>query len=236
MIIYVIRHGETEANKEGRLQGWTDIPLNAKGIELAEETGRGMKGIHFDRCYSSPLIRARQTAELVLKESGNPDVPIVTDERLKEIHMGVWEGKPFRTGPEQTIMPEAKQFLSDPFSFPGFPGGENAQDVCGRTQEFLKELVEEAGRKEAEGKDCGKENETVLIAIHGFAMRAMLNFLYEDPSDFWQQHVPFNCEVNILETSGDKLQIVEKNKVYYDPALCIDRYAEMQNRLKDAAK
>jgi len=224
MIIYIIRHGETAANKEGRFQGWTDIPLNEKGVELAEVTGRGMKGIHFDRCYSSPLIRARQTAELVLRESGNAQVPIITDDRLKEIHMGEWEGETFRIGPEKKIRPDAKEFFWNPFGFEGFPGGENAREVCGRTQEFLKELAAGAGQN---------EDETVLIAIHGFAMRAMLNFLYDDPADFWQQHVPFNCEVNILEAAGGKLRILEKNKVYYDPEQCIDRYAEMTNRLQE---
>lgn len=230
MIIYIIRHGETKANKEGRFQGWTDVPLNEKGVELAEMTGRGMKGIRFDRCFSSPLIRARQTAQLVLKESGNPDIPIVIDDRLKEINMGDWEGMMFRQGSDQALISEAKKFFRDPFSFCGFPGGENAREVCGRTQEFLKELAAETHRTETAAK------ETVLIAIHGFAMRAMLNFLYDDPSDFWHQHVPFNCEVNILEAVDGTLHIIEENKVYYDPALCIDRYAEIQSRLAESAQ
>jgi len=224
MILYIIRHGETKANKEGRLQGWSDVPLNEKGIELAQVTGKALQNIQFDRCYSSPLIRARQTAEQVLLHSGNRSVPVIIDERIKEINMGDWEGKTFRTGPEGALLPEAKDFFRDPFSFDGFPGGENAQDVCRRTQEFLRELAAE------------DSEDTVLVAIHGFAMRAMLNFLYDDPADFWQKHVPFNCEVNILEASGGVLRILEENKVYYDPALCIDRYAEMKNRLANAAQ
>ena len=227
MIIYVIRHGETNANKEGLLQGWTNNPLNEKGIELAEVTGRALQGIRFDRCYASPLIRARQTAELVLRESGNADVPILTDDRLKEIHMGEWEGKSFRSGPDGAMCPEAKSFFQDPFSFAGFSGGEKARDVCERTQAFLREL---AARTEGDGAEPGPPV-TVLIATHGFAMRAMLNFLYDDPSDFWHKHVPFNCEVNILEAAGGSLRIIEEDKVYYDPVLCVDRYAKYKDSL-----
>ena len=216
MLLYIVRHGETEANKEGRLQGWTNNPLNEKGIELAEITGRAMKGIVFDGCYSSPLIRARQTAEIILRESGNTDVPIICDERIKEINMGAWEEKHFRTEHREVPMEAARQFFNTPFAFPGFPEGENARQVCDRTQAFLKELT---------ASDDGK---TYLISIHGFAMRAMLNYLYEDPSDFWQQHVPLNCEVNILEASGGIVRFAEKNKLYYDASYCIDRYKDMQ--------
>ena len=94
MKIYIIRHGETKLNAEGIIQGWLDEPLNDNGIKLAEITGRAMKGIRFDYCFSSPLIRAKQTAEIVLKESGNSTTPIYFDDRLKELHFGELEGKP----------------------------------------------------------------------------------------------------------------------------------------------
>lgn len=215
MKLYIIRHGETEANKEGRFQGWTDNPLNEKGFELAEVTGRGMEGIRFDRCYSSPLIRAVQTAQTVLKYSGNPDVPIRTDDRLKEINMGDWENKKFRSEPGGRFSEKALHYFRDPFSVEKFPNGEHARDVCERTKEFLKELAAE------------DSEDVCLIAIHGFAMRAMLNFLYEDPTDFWQKHVPYNCEVNILEAKKGRIRILEGDKVYYDQSQCVDRYKEI---------
>ena len=82
MKIYVIRHGETNANKEGVLQGSSDWPLNENGIKLAKLTGQNMKDIKFDICYSSPLIRAKDTAKYVLGESGN-NTEIIFDDRLK---------------------------------------------------------------------------------------------------------------------------------------------------------
>ena len=69
MLLYIIRHGETDYNAKGVLQGHMDAPLNESGRSLAAIVGRAMKGIRFDRCISSPLKRASKTAEIVLRES-----------------------------------------------------------------------------------------------------------------------------------------------------------------------
>ena len=63
MKLYMIRHGQTEWNKEKRLQGRADIPLNAYGIQLAEETRDGLLGVRFDIAFTSPLKRAKKTAQ-----------------------------------------------------------------------------------------------------------------------------------------------------------------------------
>ena len=97
MKIYVIRHGETDANKNGVLQGSSNWPLNDSGIKLAILTGQKMKDIKVDICYSSPLDRALQTASIILKESKN-NTKIEIDERISEINMGNYEGKKFRPG------------------------------------------------------------------------------------------------------------------------------------------
>ena len=66
MRLYIIRHGETEWNVSGRMQGSTDIPLNEKGIRLAQVTAEGLKDVSFDLAITSPLERAKQTAEIIL--------------------------------------------------------------------------------------------------------------------------------------------------------------------------
>ena len=76
-------------------------------------TGRAMRGIHFDGCFSSPLVRAKETAEIVLRESGN-DIPIVTDDRLREISFGVMEGRKLEEMGEAGLL-----FFTDPFRFEG---------------------------------------------------------------------------------------------------------------------
>ena len=186
MTIYVLRHGETALNAKGVMQGWIDEPLNQNGRSLAAATGRAMreKGIRFDFCFSSPLARARETVEIVLRESGN-EIPVTFDDRLREINFGDLEGK------THAEMGEAGElFFLDPLRLPAFPNGESVKDVCARTQAFLRELL------------ARDEEKTCLIGTHGCAARAMLNRLYDDPSDFWQGHAPYNCSVNIVETEA----------------------------------
>jgi len=211
MRIYVIRHGETNANKNGVLQGTSNWPLNDYGIELAEITGTNMKGIKFDACFSSPLERAKQTAEIILKNSGNNNVDINYDTRIQEMCMGIYEGKKFK--PDELEVPLIKMllFAKNAFLCGRFKGGESARDVCKRTQEFLKDL-------------SNKKYENVLVSTHGCATRAMLNMFYSNKFDFWQGHVPYNCAVNIIEVNDGKMELIEKDKVYYDDKYIVDRY------------
>ncbi len=208
MKIYVLRHGETALNAKGVMQGWLNEPLNQNGRDLAVATGRAMRRIRFDACISSPLVRARETVEIILRESGN-ELPVSVDDRIREINFGDLEGKTFRE------MGEAGElFYTDPFRLTGFPNGETIRDLCKRTQAFLWELIE---------KDDGK---TYLIGTHGCAARAMLNFLYDDPSDFWQGRAPYNCSVNIVESHAGVPRLTAIDKVYYDPELIVDHYKQ----------
>ena len=232
--IYIIRHGETNLNVRGVLQGRLDEPLNQAGRDLAEITGRNMREIHFDRCISSPLVRAYETAEIVLRESGN-DIPIEIDERIQEMNFGELEGKKLQTMGEVGML-----FMTDSFRFPGFPGGENFRQLCDRTQDFLKELggswqgsqkmagsmAESAEQAWTVNSDVNGEADgpNILVATHGCALRAMLNFLYEDPTNFWQENVPYNCCVNIVEADGDGLRLVARDKIYYPEEMIVDRY------------
>ena len=84
-MLYIMRHGKTEWNKKKKLQGRTDIPLCQEGIEMAEKAREEYKDVHLDICYCSPLIRARKTAGILLE---GRNVPIVTDDRLKEMCFG----------------------------------------------------------------------------------------------------------------------------------------------------
>ena len=165
MKIYILRHGETDLNAKSVMQGRLDEPLNERGRELAVLSGRGIRGVRFDRCVSSPLKRARETAELVLKESRN-DIPVTTDERIIEIDFGEFEGKKL---PDDEF---GRSFYTDPLGAKGFPGGESVRDVCTRTQAFLKELIDR------------DDDMTYLISTHGCALRAMTNFFFEDGRNF----------------------------------------------------
>lgn len=210
MKIYVIRHGETNANKNGVLQGCSNWPLNEDGIKLAKITGSNMKDIKFDACFSSPLDRAMQTAKLVLENSEN-NIDIQIDERIKEFNMGIYEGKKITKQELEVPLLKILTFKFNPFFCTRFKEGETIKELCKRTQEFLNEL-----------KD--KDYNNVLVSTHGCAMRAMLNKLYSNSFDFWQGVVPYNCAVNIIEVKNGKMQLIEKDKIYYDSKYIVDRY------------
>ena len=206
MKIYIVRHGETALNAKSVMQGRLDEPLNESGRELAVITGQNMKNVRFDVCISSPLKRAEETAKIILKESGN-DIPVVFDDRITEIDFGELEGKRLSEMGEQGYL-----FYSDPLKFDGFPHGENVYDVRKRTGEFLEELI---------SKNDGK---TYLVSTHGCAMRAMVNGLFDDPSDFWRGHAPYNCSFTIIECDGGAPRITALDRVFYDKELIVDRF------------
>lgn len=208
MKIYIVRHGETKGNVKASLNGWIDDPLNENGIKIAIQTGEGLKGIVFDACFSSPLSRAKKTAELILKESGN-NCDVHYDDRLKELNVGDYEG-------ESVESDAVKNYLKNPLQAPAFPNGESVKDVIIRTQEFLHEIVK-------------LNYKCVLVSTHGCALRAMLNFLYEDKDNFWHTGVPLNCCINILESNDGKIKLIEEDVIYYDKSLCVDRFKMLTN-------
>lgn len=212
MLIWIVRHGETEANTSGVLEGRTDGKLTVSGLEMANEVGAALEGITFDLAFSSPLSRAVDTARRLLDASGNGSLPIRVDDRLLEIDMGTWEGVHFLPGERSVDAEQIRLFFERPFVFQGFPGGENAREVCARTQDFLRELAAAPFDK-------------VLVSTHGFALRAMLNQLYADPSDFWQGGVPLNCTVSIVEVTDGCLRLLASDEILYDQSRCVDRYS-----------
>lgn len=209
MHIYIIRHGETEGNKNSVVQGRLDLPLNEDGRLLARLTGEKLKDIKFDVCYSSPLLRAKQTAEEFLKASGNLDTKIIYDDRIREIDMGLFEGKTLKNK-SFDVLP-VTIFNKNPFIVGKVFGGESIYSVIKRTSSFLKEL-------------STMPYENVLVSTHGCALRCMLNGLYDNRLNFWQGHVPYNCVINVIEVNDGKMKLVEKDKVYYDSKYIVDRY------------
>lgn len=203
MEFYIIRHGVTEWNRLKKFQGSTDIPLSEEGIRLAELTGKAMKGISFDLCFTSPLQRAKKTAELVLGEKKSV-VPMIEDARIREIDGGILEGVRFKDEDGKILYKEMALFFEDPQNYPRPENGENFQDVCDRTREFWMEKV----------MDPALQDKRILIASHGCAVRALLQNVYEDSSDFWHGCVPPNCAVNVVRFLDGKAYLAEEDKVY----------------------
>ena len=89
MRLYIMRHGETDWNKEKRLQGQSDIELNEFGRNLAYKTKEGLKDVQVDLVITSPLKRARETALIV---KGDREIPVIEDARIEEMCFGEYEG------------------------------------------------------------------------------------------------------------------------------------------------
>lgn len=204
MNVYLMRHGETDWNKDRRLQGQSDIALNQYGIELAEKTAEGLKNVRFDAVYSSPLQRALITAKIVV---GDRKVAIHKDDRLMEIHFGPSEGECFdaaKQNPEHPLY----SFFCQPESYQPVDGAESFAQARERTESFLQQQI-----IPLEGK-C----ENVLVVAHGALNRCILNEIAGIPDkDFWA--IPLaNCAVSILSLENGVFRIIEENKVYYgDP-------------------
>lgn len=204
MELYIVRHGETDWNKEHRVQGAVDIPLNEYGIHLAKETAEGLREISFDVAYSSPLRRAKKTAEVIL---AGRDMEIKEDKRIQEICFGSYEG--MCIGGEHMAPDSGKfnLFFSDTEHYIPGEGGESVQQLMQRTGEFLDELCQNQELKE----------KRVLVATHGAAMTALLNNVRKnyEIAKFWDKGVPANCAVTIVEVKAGVPEIVKENLIFY---------------------
>lgn len=173
-MIYIIRHGQTDRNKEGLLLGSTDVPLNDKGRSEAETVRKLLQdnSITFQTCYSSPLIRARETAEIVtgMKQSG-----ILTDDLLREMDYGPYEGVSLHNPPEAI-----KVFFSDFVHNPAPEGMEPLSHVTERLGEFLENMPYD-----------GTEN--ILISTHAIALKGALEYLMPDSHGSWWSRYVGTC-------------------------------------------
>ena len=202
MKLYIVRHGETDWNKERRLQGKTDIPLNEFGRKLAVETASGLADVTFDVAYTSPLIRAKETAEIIKKA----DTPLLEDDRIKEISFGIYEG--LCCAKENWEIPDDgfENFFFHPENYIPPEGGETFISVINRVSDFLDEITT---KPEHEAK-------TVLIVCHGVVVNAFLKIIKKRAlSEFWQDKVQNNCAVNIIDVTDGELIVVEEGITYY---------------------
>lgn len=157
--IYITRHGQTEWNVEGRLQGSGNSELTARGIEDAEKLAVRLKDIPFDRVYTSDLLRAVQTADILM---GERDIPRTVLPEIRELKMGSWEGK--LISELETLDPEAFERWEKGSCEFAAPGGESVQDLYVRAKTALDIITAD---------DC----DTVLIVTHGMFQSALLEVL-----------------------------------------------------------
>ncbi|NLJ90461.1 MAG: histidine phosphatase family protein [Clostridiales bacterium] len=185
-ILYLVRHGETEWNKEYRFQGRTDIPLSKEGMIQAEKVGQRLKD-KFDVIYTSPLTRAVQTAEIISKTSSMS--PIIYD-NLIEVDFGEWEGLTFEQV-ERDYAKEYKLWKTDENLGPILGGEQNMKNAAIRGKKALLDIV---------SKNKGKN---IVVVAHGAIIKASLIGIFDLKVNMIQHITLTNTSITTLEFSGD---------------------------------
>ncbi len=202
MKIYLIRHGETDLNKEKRLQGQSDFLLNEYGRKLAQLTGEALKDVPFDFAFSSPLSRALETTKLVLRDR---QVPVITDKRIQEICFGEFEGKSYHPEHYELSDPDFVNFFIAPQAYKTPKNGEDFYSVIKRTGEFWNELTT---KQEYQDK-------TILVSTHGCALKAILANIRHTPiAQFWGSGVHKNCAVTTVELENGEI-LIDEGRTFY---------------------
>lgn len=195
MKLYVTRHGETAWNREDKVCGRTDMPLNEAGMAQARQVGEDLEGVHFDRVVCSPMLRARQTAALIC---GGRDVPIEHDMRLVEQDYGIYEG----------VDRHDEGFLHNKRNFAmRYPGGESHMSAALRIYGFLEDW---AAR-------CPEE--TVLVVCHGGVCRIIESYFHDLSNEEFFSFAMHNCEVRAYEMPA-KAVGEDKPLRFYGSEIC----------------
>lgn len=192
-LLYIIRHGQTDLNKEGIVQGrGIDSPLNKTGWRQADAFYQAYKNVSFDRIYTSRLQRTYQTIEQFVKDG----VPHTSLEGLDEISWGIYEGKPhtdeIATGFEALVTRWKSGDLHA-----SVKGGESPAQLIERQRQAIDHILTQ-------------ENESkVLICMHGRAIRILLSWLIcDDPTQMDTfQHT--NTALYKVRVAGDQREIVD---------------------------
>ena len=197
--LYLIRHAATSNNRARppRLQGRrTDPGLSDEGYQQAERTGRWLADVPIDAVYSSPLLRARQTAAVVAQPHG---VPVAVVEDLMEVDVGDWEGRSWDEI-ERNDREAYQRFIADASVHP-YRGGENLSVVRARAVPAFEQLLtDNAGR-------------IIAAVAHNVVNRTYLAHLLDVPLRNYRLVPQDNCGANLIRHRNGKTKLVTINAV-----------------------
>lgn len=159
--VLFIRHGETDYNRRGRLQGIMQNPLNARGEAQAAALARYLENVPIDALYTSPIRRAQATADIISSQIG---LPARADARLREIEFGIFEGLTFAQVARR--FPQAHRDWTSGYLAYRVPQGESRLDVARRMRAAWHDLT------------AHDEHKTIALVTHGSAIGILLGSLY----------------------------------------------------------
>ncbi len=196
---YLVRHGETDWNVKKIIQGHSDNPLNQTGEKQAKELAKKLKNVHFDTVFSSDLLRAKRTAEIIAQEK---KLAVKTNQFLRERAFGKLEGKPslwliawrkaIKKGIDMLTDQEKKVLIKED------PEIESDEALMSRFLTFIREIaVAYAGKK-------------VLLVSHGGVMRIFLIKIgyFKDEDESYQHHIK-NTAYIVFQSDGSDFVVKE---------------------------
>jgi broad specificity phosphatase PhoE len=179
--LWLVRHGQTDWNLEGRYQGQSDIPLNETGLDQARQLAKQLDGKKFAAIFSSDLQRARRTAEILAEKTG---LGVLLDPRLREICQGDWEGKKLAEVKKmQTECSDGGK--TDPLHTHA-PGGESVAEVADRLAEAAADIA------------LSYPENKVLIVSHGLALATLICAARNVPIAEVYKNIPDNAHPEII--------------------------------------
>jgi broad specificity phosphatase PhoE len=199
--LYLVRHGATDNNLERppRLQGQrVNLALSAAGRIQAEQTARFLAAQPIAAVFSSPLLRARQTADTIARPHG---LTVQLVDALSECDVGAWED---RSWPQiEREEPEAyQQFAADPYRH-GYRGGETLQQVEDRVLPALNELA------------ASHAGQRILVVAHNVVNRVLLGKLLDIAPAKRREILQDNCCLNVIEYRDSQPKLVTLNAVFH---------------------
>jgi len=163
--LILLRHLKSQWNLENRFTGWTDIPLSKEGIESAKEVAQKLVGFKIDKVYTSPLMRNKNTAELILKNLNKESVPIIINRALNERHYGKLQGQNKDEAKAEYGKEQVQLWRRSWDQAP--PEGESLEDVYNRVIPFYEEYIK---------KDLEQGKNILVVASHN-SLRALVKHL-----------------------------------------------------------
>ena len=196
--LWLLRHGQTDWNLEGRWQGQApQAPgLNGMGRAQARAVRDQLKDVRFSAIYTSDLPRARQTAELIAEPLG---LTVALEPRLREINLGVWEGM-LSDEIERLYPQELAERTRDPLHACA-PGGETPAQVAERVIAAVKDIVE---------RHLG---ETVLIVAHGVSLAVIICHAQKIQLDNVYEHVPENAQPYLVAWEHAQVAVISDRDI-----------------------
>lgn len=188
MIIYLMRHGDTDLSDKKVYYGHTDVPLNSAGIKRCEDI-KPQITIKPDVVYTSDLLRARQTAEIVFGGG-------VSSGSLREINFGEWETLSYRDIVKK--YPDlARSWASEDWFRFKFPGGESPAEMFERVTSFVNEIIDK------------NEYECVAITTHLGVIRTILTHLINGSHNNYWDYSSSLCGTTTVQITAEKCCIIK---------------------------